>query len=87
MGCPITTVTQRLEASIVTINMWVRHRSQSSSFTLLGLRLGTLGAELLHFKLQTFWDKMIPYRTESVHFFVFMNSTTKEHIPSWGFSV
>ena len=27
--------------------------------------------------LKTFWDTMIPYRTESVRFFVLMNSATK----------
>ena len=31
--------------------------------------------ELLHFKL--FWDKMIPYRTESFHFSRLVNSATK----------
>ena len=35
-----------------------------------------LGAELLHFK-KPFWDNMIAYRTEGVHVFVLLNSTTK----------
>ena len=32
----------------------------------------SIGAEILHF-----WDNMIPYPAESVHFFVLMNSTAK----------
>ena len=35
----------------------------------------TLVAELLHFNF--FWDIMIPYRTESVHFFMLLNLATK----------
>ena len=41
----------------------------------LGYKANYLVAESLHLKL--FWDKMIPYRPESVHFFVLMNSATK----------